>query len=522
MASKNPFEIDQDPIRTEIITTNSEPITWEDICSDEGIKPIFELLSIYLGESADQANTVKVFLKSVFDGVFPWISRLIVIMEKLPALKEEGSKVLRGMIDLYVTTAFRLCSSNRKLERVLIGADSIRAATLNEQKGSNMNGHRTTSPPIFDFGFSSKSSQVHSNKPAPVISPTAEAELCALVLGESSGLKHLREFLLASQKRLEGIAKLDLVDGWIHDPLITEDTTAEDLAEDTARVLEKRQAASCNHVFVALGLFLVVRGLPSSSRYNMIRDYTDQYFKNVPLMITLSNRISCMRSIRGREILGEVSVFVAQILCNPFRCSNQFSHPRFFLGVSQIIAVSSGWEESKLHENANDYVEDFCDFLALLWGALSTAERRFPSGILKTLWENLLGGGYMVLLDGFSKVPYCSTEGRSLMSMDVASYRSLTSPRAIAERLEEDDSSPRICPIPMDIQPYRNMAYVDTYIKMFYFPSKDALEWIKTNYEQYHRRHMISLISNDRDAKSLANEIDTCYRVKERATTVRI
>jgi hypothetical protein len=135
--------------------------------------------------------------------------------------------------------------------------------------------------------------------------------------------------------------------------------------------------------------------------------------------------------------------------------------------------VGSGWGESKLHEQANDYVEDFCDFLALLWQSLSATGdvRRLPLGILKTLWENLLGGGYMVLLDGFSKVPYCSTEGRALMSMDVASYRSGTSPRSIAERLEDDDNPSCSCPLPKDIRSYRTMAYVDTYIKIFYFPS---------------------------------------------------
>lgn len=77
----------------------------------------------------------------------------------------------------------------------------------------------------------------------------------------------------------------------------------------------------------------------------------------------------------------------------------------------------------------------------------------------------------MVFLDGFSKVPYCSTEGRALMSMDVASFLSGTSPRSIAERLEDDHQSSSICKIPNEIRPYRTMAYVDTYIKMFYFPS---------------------------------------------------
>ena len=161
----------------------------------------------------------------------------------------------------------------------------------------------------------------------------------------------------------------------------------------------------------------------------------------------------------------------------------------FFL---QVVLVGSVWEEShKLHEQANEYVEDFCDFLALLWRYLyaprsssssssssssCTGSDRLPMGILKILWENLIGGGYMVLLDGFSKVPYCSTEGRALMSMDVRSYRSGVSARSIASRIEElqdlpSSSSSSCCyPLPNNIQPYRNMAYVDTYIKIFYFP----------------------------------------------------
>ena len=134
--------------------------------------------------------------------------------------------------------------------------------------------------------------------------------------------------------------------------------------------------------------------------------------------------------------------------------------------------LGSVWEESKLHEQANDYVEELCDFLALLWKSLYAPEARLPIGILHTLWENLLGGGYMVLLDGFSKIPFCSTEGRALMSMDVASYRSGTSPRLIAERLRDAGTSAKSYPLPTEAKPYRNMAYVDTYIKIFYFPSK--------------------------------------------------
>lgn len=174
-------------------------------------------------------------------------------------------------------------------------------------------------------------------------------------------------------------------------------------------------------------------------------------------------------------------------------------------------------------------------------------------GILQTLWDDLLGGGYTVLMDGFSKIPYCSTEGRALMSMDVTSYRSGTSSRSIAERLRDHDPSSKSCPLPPETNPYRNMSYVDTYIKIFYFPLnvstcllwdfgisqvlwpnlsltlltflfdlQDALEWIKANYQQYHQHHVISLVINDRDAKRLMAQISKCYGGVAHAETIRI
>lgn len=74
----------------------------------------------------------------------------------------------------------------------------------------------------------------------------------------------------------------------------------------------------------------------------------------------------------------------------------------------------------------------------------------------------------MVLLDAFAKVPFCSTEGRALMSMDLASYASGTQFRSIAAKLE---GYPQATIVFNDFTSYRSMAYVDTYIKLFYFPS---------------------------------------------------
>lgn len=305
---KNPFEIDEEQMNIEAGKQNLSKctISWDDFCGDKQIIPILVVLRKYIG-SCDDVSMSKIVLKSVFDGVFPWTARLLFTINKLPALAEEGCKVIQSIVDLYVTTAFRLCAGNRRNERILLGIDTVKNVTVTQKDMGNSRAQRSTSPPIFDFGLRSKPPHAQGNRPAPVISATAEAELCSLVIDESDGLDGLREFLEMSQKRLEGVAKLDLVDGWIRDPTITEDTIEEDLAEETAFVLEKRQAASCNHIFVALALFLATQNLPSFSSFAMIHDYTRAFLDAVPPMITLSNRISCMRSIRGRALLREVS-----------------------------------------------------------------------------------------------------------------------------------------------------------------------------------------------------------------------
>ena len=54
------------------------------------------------------------------------------------------------------------------------------------------------------------------------------------------------------------------------------------------------------------------------------------------------------------------------------------------------------------------------------------------------------------------------------MSMDLASFAAETKPSAVMERLEYDtkyDAPPKV-------DPGKGMRYVDTYIKVFYYPKK--------------------------------------------------
>mmetsp|Transcript_10484 Transcript_10484/g.25328 ORF Transcript_10484/g.25328 Transcript_10484/m.25328 type:complete len:132 (-) Transcript_10484:43-438(-) len=95
------------------------------------------------------------------------------------------------------------------------------------------------------------------------------------------------------------------------------------------------------------------------------------------------------------------------------------------------------------------------------------------------------------MIDGFARVPYCSTEGRALMSMDVTTLTMGLLPDAVFERLEMHGNA--IAPPKWSVE--RGMSYVDTFIKVFYFPPLDAYNWIEENYMNYHRHHAVALIA---------------------------
>lgn len=95
------------------------------------------------------------------------------------------------------------------------------------------------------------------------------------------------------------------------------------------------------------------------------------------------------------------------------------------------------------------------------------------------------------MIDGFARVPYCSTEGRALMSMDVTTLTMGLLPDAVFHRLEMHGNSVA----PPQVSVARGMSYVDTYIKVFYFPPLDAYNWIEQNYANYHRHHAVALIA---------------------------
>ena len=94
------------------------------------------------------------------------------------------------------------------------------------------------------------------------------------------------------------------------------------------------------------------------------------------------------------------------------------------------------WETDRMQEHANNYIDDLCNRCSCIWAALSVSPQKLPASLLREAWESLIEGSYASLLEGFSRVSRCSTEGRALMSMDLASFAAGTDPSSVMERLE--------------------------------------------------------------------------------------
>jgi hypothetical protein len=122
-------------------------------------------------------------------------------------------------------------------------------------------------------------------------------------------------------------------------------------------------------------------------------------------------------------------------------------------------------------EHCNSYIEDLSDRYVKLWHHLSSSSLAPFDRLLSDIWDRVVESGFLALLEGFSKIYHCSTEGRALMSIDLASFAQNITPRAIRERFAEMcNDEENLLPPPPYVTPSRGKHYVDTYIKVFYFP----------------------------------------------------
>ena len=154
---------------------------------------ISKLVNSYVGASSiDKPLLPKCFV----NGLFPWISRLLLLLEKLPLLADDISEVFSNISYLYITTAFRVCSGGLKHERILLGLDPpMPGVALTRSYGS--------SSPMFGFSRTLPANTSQSNT---VLPDTTDAEICSPLPVESECIDPVRELVILAQEKLKNIA----------------------------------------------------------------------------------------------------------------------------------------------------------------------------------------------------------------------------------------------------------------------------------------------------------------------------
>ena len=248
--------------------------------------------------------------------IFPWIRRILGMMARLPSASRQALEILTGISNLYLTTAFRMASGSSKNERLLLGMDSP-APTIQPEMVASISGSRAAvsqgSSTIFAFGRRQAPVVQSSSSAVSMILPTTtDAEICSPLASEFDEIRTVQTLIFKAQHELKSIAKLDLVDQWIVDPTPSTCRSLAELACNSARVLEKRQLSIWGCAFLALTIeialnIMVDRDLADGNRLEEFATYVRAVTKATPKLIEIGSRLSCIRAIRGRIIVQQVS-----------------------------------------------------------------------------------------------------------------------------------------------------------------------------------------------------------------------
>jgi hypothetical protein len=348
---------------------------------------VYQSLNAMLRES--DGSRARIAPESVTRGLIPWVSRLLIVMERLPLIVEDISAVFANLCDLYFATVLRLCVGSARDEQILLGVNQPSPFVMSRDDTSTAtstaaaSGRRSPSSPL--FGFSRKgngSAKSRPPRPQVALQASLEADICAPLPRDQSNVHQLCQFILRAQRSLQGIVNLDRVGQWLPDP-VKRGETLEEHACAVARTLEQREAALSSCLVVA-ALFDVACSvsrinLSSSLKGQFVDDlatlqsFVQAALETAPTLVAVASQMACVRAVAGLDV------------------------------VTDILKVGAGWEECKLNEHPNDYIDNLCDRCALLWGFLA-ASGKLPPSVMKATWGQIVTGVYLSLLEGFGKL----------------------------------------------------------------------------------------------------------------------
>lgn len=174
---------------------------------------------------------------------------------------------------------------------------------------------------------------------------------------------------------------------------------------------------------------------------------------------------------------------IAQLRILTYRCAA----PRL-IGAAGLVHAIEGqqWNQNLIREEANPYTDEVCGTCRELWEKIKGPEGGvvagmgggvyIPPSVQLLIWTEVTQSVMGALLEGFARVERCSTEGRSLMSMDL---------QAVQGGLDDIQK----------VRPIRGKVHVDNYVKAFYYGEADVMAWIEQNHQSYFFRHMAGLLN---------------------------
>lgn len=306
------FEIDGSPFS--LSSKNEEDDTVHtSLFRESGLdSDVLKLLNDYVGAAESKSFLIP---SSIVNDIIPWLSRLMLVWEKLPPISEEAFEVCSNISDLYLTTAFRLCSGNGSNEKIILGLERCKSPLDVESSIA-----RSQEQPPGMFPFSRRSSlQVKAGTQTSQNFSMVEADVCSPMLQETVSSETLRQLILNAQEALKDIAKIDLVNNWIPDPSPINDEDTNKVAKDATRVLEKRVSAAWGCIFLYVALEKVqgfVQTLlvqeKTDQRYGLSMSKMTEYVHNMkcclPYLVKKCVQIACSRAVTTGKIVEKVSI----------------------------------------------------------------------------------------------------------------------------------------------------------------------------------------------------------------------
>jgi len=412
--------------------------------------------------------------QTAVNGLARLTAKYLHLMKALPLIASDIATSLSLLFDFYFVSILRLCTGNEANENALLGYTSSVIVASNINPSSDRFTHRRSS--------STNSSKVGKQAPSraiamsptrdvdkhkssrTIIPKTIEALIASATPSESMRFAAVREFIEGAQKRLLN----DKISTNFHCIVHRENETSK--FDDTFIC---RYCAAKSMLFVAT----LLDGASKLSSSGILQDYSASVSNVVSTLTDSALRMAAVRAVGGERV------------------------------VQDILRVGRGWEEAEIVDGSNAYIDDLCNRCICLWARLSFLKNY---NLATCAWDSVVSSAFLSLLEGFSMVFVCSTEGRALMSMDLASFAAGVSFRAIKTNSEGIEC--RCLPPSMIPSIPNGMQYVDAVVKAFYFGEHDLMKWIKENRDSYRLEHctalVISSVGGRRSAQYVNEMID--------------